>query len=183
MAAHSIPRPRRSVKRQNLGAAVPNWADVRPQETHRTQSNSRRFADWRRLCALCVLCLFSTPQWVVGHQALATSRRVERLSENRTVPTGYVRFANDHKLLYGNICSMSKTGYVAKIRPAFSATNFTNLHESSFCLRGNSCHSWQKSARRAAPPHRLDPVAIRVVGVARGAVLPCFTCCSRFSAS
>ncbi|MFZ1554362.1 MAG: hypothetical protein WAV53_23435, partial [Anaerolineae bacterium] len=34
-------------------------------------------------------------------QALATSRRVERLSENRTVPTGCVRFANDHKLLYG----------------------------------------------------------------------------------
>ena len=129
-----------------MGAAVPNWADVRPQGTHRTQSNGRRFADWRHLCAPCVLCLFSTPQWVVGHQALATSRRVERLSENRTVPTGCVRFANDHKLLHGNICSMSKTGYVAKIRPAFSATNFTNLHESSFCLRGNSCHSWQESA-------------------------------------
>ena len=64
----------------------------------------------RRVSVFSNLSLFSTPQWVVGHQALATSRRVERLSENRTVPTGCVRFANDHKLLYGNICSMSKTG-------------------------------------------------------------------------
>ena len=41
--------------------------------------------------------------------------------------------------------------YVAKIRPAFSATNFTNLHESSFCLRVNSCNSWQESARLSLP--------------------------------
>ena len=37
--------------------------------------------------------------------------------------------------------------------------------------------------RRAAANHRLHPVAVRVMGVARGAVPPCFTCCSRFSAS
>ncbi|MFZ1709201.1 MAG: hypothetical protein WAW20_11505, partial [Anaerolineae bacterium] len=41
--------------------------------------------------------------------------------------------------------------YVAKIRPAFSATNFTNLHESSFCLRVNSCNSWQESAQPSLP--------------------------------
>ena len=38
-----------------------------------------------------------------------------------------------------------------KIRPAFSATNFTNFHESSFCLRVNSCNSWQKSAQLFLP--------------------------------
>ena len=41
----------------------------------------------------------------------------------------------------------------------FSATSFTNLHESFSCRRVNSRHSWQKPARHAAANHRLDPVA------------------------
>ena len=60
----------------------------------------RRSIPWYGGAFFFPLSLFSTPQWVVGRQALATSRCVERLSENRTVPTGCVRFANDHKLLY-----------------------------------------------------------------------------------
>ena len=82
---------------------------------------------------------------------------------------------------------------MARIRPVFSATNFTNLHESSTCLRFDSCNSWQKSAQLSLPrislfctnfrilsfrfvqfvaesraDGLLDPVAVPVVHIAGG---------------
>jgi len=60
---------------------------------------------------------------------------------------------------------------------AFSATNFTNSHESNSCLRVNSRHSWQKSARRTAQacPERRMQVACRRVIRRQPGEHPCHT--------